>query len=88
MAMTIIDPIIDRVELLLGDTYNIRYNYTPIDDMYYVRVDRNDRDWHLKMIFSEHDLQHNQSAIAGSIATSIIRSFNEWVNTYGKDSKS
>lgn len=79
--MLIIEPIIDRVELLLGDTYDIRSTYNPIDLKFFVSITRRDSDWKLEMIFSERDLQENQADIAMSMATAIIREFNEWVNS-------
>ena len=86
--MIIIDPIIDRVELLLGDTYNIRSTYNPIDLKFFVTITRKDSDWKLEMIFSEMELELNKATMDLAISKAIISNYNEWVNTYGKNSKS
>lgn len=83
--MEYIEPIINRVEMILGDTYNIRYTYNPVDCTLLVKVTRNDSDWKLEMIFSEYDLQLNQTTIAGAMATAIVREFNEWLNNDKED---
>lgn len=80
------DYIIKRVELLLGDTYNIRYNYNPWSECYIIRVTRivYERDFHLLFNVYKEDLFIEMHIMSSFIAQRIISGFSDIIYKYDK----
>lgn len=82
------DYIIKRVELLLGDTYNIKYTYNPWAECYTIKVTRivYGRDFHMMMNIYKQDLDIDieMHIMSSFIAQRIISEFSDIIHDHEK----
>ena len=76
--MEFMDKVIGRIQLLLGNTYYIRYDYNTFEECFIVRALRNDCNIQINIKFYKPDLEDIEFNILASFtAQKIISEFSE-----------
>lgn len=85
--MELMDKIIERVKLLLGDTYYIRYQYNMVEECITIRAMRRDCDIEFYMNLHKEDLDIEMHIMSSFIAQRIISGFSDIIENYDKYKK-